>query len=132
MKYRVPNIGCLAYVGLVMTARGGRPYPASLGATGEEAATAPPGDELNLARSSSLPGRSPSRASRKNGPWLVQMGYRRAGFYGYDILENLGAHAEFGVRIVSYPSSSTSRSATKSRSALPAAWCSMRSRITGT
>jgi len=24
-------------------------------------------------------------------PWLVQMGYGRAGFYGYDILENLGS-----------------------------------------
>jgi len=24
-------------------------------------------------------------------PWLVQMGYLRAGFYGYDILENLGS-----------------------------------------
>ena len=24
-------------------------------------------------------------------PWLVQMGYNRAGYYGYDILENLGS-----------------------------------------
>jgi hypothetical protein len=24
-------------------------------------------------------------------PWLLQMGYGRAGFYGYDILENLGS-----------------------------------------
>lgn len=24
-------------------------------------------------------------------PWLAQMGYRRAGFYGYDLIENLGS-----------------------------------------
>ena len=25
--------------------------------------------------------------------WLIQMGYGRAGFYGYDVLENLGSPA---------------------------------------
>jgi hypothetical protein len=29
-------------------------------------------------------------------PWLVQMGYGRAGFYGYDLIENPGSHA--GIR----------------------------------
>jgi hypothetical protein len=29
-------------------------------------------------------------------PWLAQMGYRRAGFYGYDLIENVGAPA--GIR----------------------------------
>jgi hypothetical protein len=27
-------------------------------------------------------------------PWLVQMGFKRAGFYGYDLIENIGNGSE--------------------------------------
>jgi hypothetical protein len=33
-------------------------------------------------------------------PWLLQMGYGRAGFYGYDILENIGS--PLGIRSVDH------------------------------
>ena len=51
-----------------------------------------PGDELNP-----QPKFLATRAITIHGtpkeiwPWLMQMGYGRAGFYGYDILENLGS-----------------------------------------
>jgi hypothetical protein len=32
-----------------------------------------------------------NEAAKDIWPWLLQMGYGRAGFYGYDILENLGS-----------------------------------------
>jgi hypothetical protein len=69
-----------------------RPYQLQLGATDTEITRSMPGDELN---------RNPSflatRAITIDGtpeeiwPWLIQMGYGRAGFYGYDILENMGS-----------------------------------------
>jgi hypothetical protein len=95
MNYRVPNImAVFALVGLVMTAylRWARPYQLRWGATDEELQRPMPGDELN-----SNPKFLATRAITIEGkpedvwPWLVQMGYRRAGFYGYDILENLGS-----------------------------------------
>jgi hypothetical protein len=51
-----------------------------------------PGDELD-----SHPTFLATRAITIDGtpqqiwPWLIQMGYTRAGFYGYDILENIGS-----------------------------------------
>ena len=51
-----------------------------------------PGDELNpdpkflATRAITIEGKS-----HAIWPWLLQMGYGRAGFYGYDILENLGS-----------------------------------------
>jgi hypothetical protein len=51
-----------------------------------------PGDDLNP-----NPKFLATRAITINGtpeaiwPWLIQMGYGRAGYYGYDILENLGS-----------------------------------------
>jgi len=69
-----------------------RPYQLRWGATAVEIASSVPGDELN---------RNPSfRATRaitiegtpeEIWPWLIQMGFGRAGYYGYDILENLGS-----------------------------------------
>lgn len=69
-----------------------RPYQLRWGATDSEVKLSIPGDELH---------RNPTflatRAITISGtpdeiwPWLVQMGYGRAGFYGYDILENLGS-----------------------------------------
>jgi hypothetical protein len=76
----------IGYLGLC------RPYQLHWGATAAEIERPMPGDELN---------RNPSflatRAITIEGnpedvwPWLLQMGYGRAGYYGYDLLENAGS-----------------------------------------
>jgi hypothetical protein len=69
-----------------------RPYQMNWGAEEEEIERDMPGDEL-----APSPTFSATRAITIKGqpreiwPWLIQMGYNRAGFYGYDILENLGS-----------------------------------------
>ena len=69
-----------------------RPYQLRWGATDEEVARPMPGDELDP-----TPTFLSTRAITIQGtpeeiwPWLIQMGYGRAGFYGYDILENIGS-----------------------------------------
>lgn len=69
-----------------------RSYQLRWGATDAEVRRPMPGDELSL-----HPTFLATRAITIEGtpadiwPWLVQMGYGRAGFYGYDILENLGS-----------------------------------------
>ncbi|HEY5983038.1 MAG TPA: hypothetical protein VIU38_06150 [Anaerolineales bacterium] len=68
-----------------------RPYQFRWGATEEEVKRTMPGDEL-----AADPTFLATRAITINGtpqqiwPWLMQMGYGRAGFYGYDILDNGG------------------------------------------
>ncbi len=69
-----------------------RPYQLRWGATAQEIQRAMPGDELQPS-----PDFLATRAITIHGtpeqiwPWLLQMGYGRAGFYGYDIFENLGS-----------------------------------------
>ncbi len=69
-----------------------RPYQLNWGATPEELNRPMPGDELDI-----QPTFLSTRAITIEGtpheiwPWLVQMGYNRAGYYGYDIIENLGS-----------------------------------------
>jgi hypothetical protein len=69
-----------------------RPYQLRWGATDSEVKRSIPGDELH-----GKPTFLATRAITILGtpdeiwPWLVQMGYGRAGFYGYDTLENLGS-----------------------------------------
>jgi len=69
-----------------------RPSQLRWGATNAEVARAMPGDAL-----SDHPTFLSTRAITIDAapeviwPWLVQLGYVRAGFYGYDILENLGS-----------------------------------------
>jgi hypothetical protein len=69
-----------------------RPFQLGWGATSEELSRPMPGDELNP-----NPKFLSTRAITIDGPpeqiwpWLLQMGYGRAGFYGYDILENVGS-----------------------------------------
>lgn len=69
-----------------------RPFALRWGSTAEERARAMPGDSLVLSRSFCA-----TRAITIEGrpediwPWLVQMGYDRAGFYGYDLIENVGS-----------------------------------------
>jgi hypothetical protein len=87
-------IAILAMLGLVMAAYllWARPYQLHWGATDAEVNRAMPGDELDP-----HPTFLATRAITINGtpqqiwPWLIQMGYTRAGFYGYDILENIGS-----------------------------------------
>jgi hypothetical protein len=74
-----------------------RPAALHWGATAEEVARSIPGDDLVPS-----PSFCATRAITIHGrpediwPWLVQIGYGRAGFYGYDLIENLGSSA--GVR----------------------------------
>jgi hypothetical protein len=74
-----------------------RPYQLTLGAIPTEIEWAMPGDELDPA-----PHFLATRAITIRGtpeeiwPWLIQMSYNRAGFYAYDILENIGS--ERGLR----------------------------------
>ena len=68
-----------------------RPQQLRWGATDEEIARAMPGDQIqrqpifNSTRAVTI-GARPEQIW----PWLVQMGYKRAGFYGYDALDNGG------------------------------------------
>ena len=74
-----------------------RPAALRWGATAEEVARSMPGDDLVPS-----PSFCATRAITIHGrpedvwPWLVQIGYGRAGFYGYDLIENLGSST--GVR----------------------------------
>ena len=69
-----------------------RPYQLRWGATEAEIGRTMPGDELNpdpsflATRAITIAG-----APKEVWPWLLQMGYGRAGFYAYDLLENLGS-----------------------------------------
>ncbi|UCF79192.1 MAG: hypothetical protein JSW03_02765 [Candidatus Eiseniibacteriota bacterium] len=66
-----------------------RPWQLNWGATAEEVARPMPGDELvkdptfNATRAVTINARP-----EHIWPWLVQMGYRRAGFYSWDTLDN--------------------------------------------
>ncbi len=78
-----------------------RPSQLRWGATDAEIADAMPGDSLSsrptfLATRAITIDATPERIW----PWLVQMGYGKAGFYGYDILENLGSAR--GIRSASH------------------------------
>lgn len=92
-------LAVLVIIGLVMVLYlfWARPYQARWGATDEEIGRPMPGDELNLTptflatRAITIDGRP-----KEIWPWLLQMGYGRAGFYGYDILENIGS--QYGIR----------------------------------
>lgn len=91
-------VGALA---LTMAAYGlwARPLQLRWGATEAEAGGPMPGDELNP-----TPSFLATRAIEINGapadiwPWLMQMGYDRAGLYGFDLFEKVGSpRTPFGV-----------------------------------
>jgi hypothetical protein len=69
-----------------------RPGQLRWGATPEELARPLPGDQL-VADSSLCATRAVMIAGRPEDiwPWIIQIGYDRAGFYGYDLIENLGS-----------------------------------------
>lgn len=68
-----------------------RSWHLSWGATQAEASGPMPGDDL-LARAHFVATRAVSIAAPPDRvwPWLVQVGFGRAGFYSYDLLDNLG------------------------------------------
>jgi len=68
-----------------------RPWALTWGSTDEEIARSMPGDEVfekptfNATRAVTI-----EATPEEIWPWLVQIGYRRAGFYSYDRLDNDG------------------------------------------
>ena len=67
-----------------------RPWHLSRGATKEEAQRSLPGDDLVPKPSFSFTQAITIRASAEQvWPWLVQIGYKRAGWYGWDALHRL-------------------------------------------
>ncbi len=95
-SYQILNkiLAVLALLGLVFSIYllWARPYQLHWGATQAEIDRPMPGDELDAhptflaTRAITIEG-----TSHEIWPWLVQMGYHRAGYYGYDILENIGS-----------------------------------------
>ncbi len=75
-----------AYVFLI------RPAQLRWGATPEEIARSMPDDDLVAHPVFDATRAITIRGTREQiWPWLAQMGFRRAGFYGYDLIENLGS-----------------------------------------
>jgi hypothetical protein len=66
-----------------------RPWHLRWGATDDEVAAAMPGDDI-VARPSFSATRAITIAAPPEGvwPWLVQLGYGRAGWYSYDLFDN--------------------------------------------
>lgn len=68
-----------------------RPWHSRWGATDEDIALEMPGDHLiqrptfNVTRAITVKARP-----EEIWPWIVQIGFKRAGFYSYDLLDNLG------------------------------------------
>ena len=82
-------VAFVALIGVYLIAV--RPWHLRWGATDEEVARPMPGDEINAHPSFSGTRAVTVRARPEQiWPWLVQMGYRRAGFYSYDRLDNDG------------------------------------------
>lgn len=69
-----------------------RPWHLKWGATNLEVGRNMPGDKLvHNPTFISTRGVTIESSPSEIWPWLVQMGYGRAGFYGYDLIENLGS-----------------------------------------
>jgi hypothetical protein len=66
-----------------------RPWHLRWGATADEAHGAMPGDEV-VSRAQFVATRAitVSAPPERVWPWIVQLGYRRAGFYTYDLIDN--------------------------------------------
>jgi hypothetical protein len=101
MEHRVPDrsgaIRLLALVALLVLLAAVyllcvRPSQLRWGATADEVASFMPGDDL-VSSPTFLATRGITIQGRPEDiwPWLVQMGYGRAGFYGYDLIENVGS-----------------------------------------
>jgi hypothetical protein len=86
-------IACLALLVLVVLVLWFvyRPWALTWGSTDQEIARPMPGDEVlaqptfNATRAATI-----EATPEEIWPWIVQIGYRRAGFYSYDFLDNDG------------------------------------------
>jgi hypothetical protein len=68
-----------------------RPWALTWGSTDEEVSRPMPGDEvLERATFNATRAVTIEATPEEIWPWIVQIGYRRAGFYSYDILDNDG------------------------------------------
>ena len=69
-----------------------RPSQLCLGATTEEMRRSMPGDDL-VANPNFVATRAITLRGRPEDiwPWIAQMGFDRAGYYGYDLIENIGS-----------------------------------------
>lgn len=92
MQSRLPwSTAIIAAAAVITYARYVRPRQLQWGATPEEASRALPGDDLvprptfNSTRAITV-----AAPPERIWPWLVQIGLTRAGWYSYDILDNLG------------------------------------------
>jgi len=71
-----------------------RPWQLRWGATDAEVKRSMPGDEIVGQPSFNATRAVTIHASAQNiYPWIVQMGVTRAGWYSYDLLDNLGRHS---------------------------------------
>jgi hypothetical protein len=85
------GLAALAAVTLGVYLRFIRPWQLRWGATDDEVARAMPGDDVvkhatfNATRAVTIQARP-----EEIWPWVVQMGVNRAGYYSYDLIDNLG------------------------------------------
>lgn len=88
---RVLALVALPVAAVVAYIRWFRPWQLTWGATPAEVARALPGDELVPRPTSKATRAITIRATPSEiWPWLVQVGLTRAGWYRYDLLDNLG------------------------------------------
>lgn len=83
--------GALAAVAVLVAYRlVAQPWQHRWGATDEEVAAALPGDELIADADSTTRAIAIAAPPERVWPWLVQLGYGRAGWYSYDWIDNDG------------------------------------------
>src|SRR6476620_3776921 len=71
-----------------------RPWQLRWGATGTEVGASMPGDEVVPRRSfNATRGVTIDAQPEAVWPWIVQIGFGRAGWYSHDLLDNLGRHS---------------------------------------
>jgi len=75
----------------------GRPWHARWGATDEEVARALPGDELLPDANVTTRAITIDARPEEIWPWLVQLGYGRAGWYSYDWIDNDGRPSAYRI-----------------------------------
>jgi hypothetical protein len=91
LLYAVLIVLCATVVAVVAYLLVLRPWQLRWGATDEELERAMPGDELVTEPDlDATRGLTVHARPEEIWPWLVQIGYRRAGFYSYDRLDNAG------------------------------------------
>jgi hypothetical protein len=91
MQSRIRLTLLAASIAVVVYARYVRPWQLTWGATPDEVSRALPGDDL-VTRPTFNATRAITIAAPPEviWPWLIQVGLTRAGWYSYDILDNLG------------------------------------------